>query len=113
MKLDLVTVRVGEEPHAADLQVYRELLTSVSPNFQGAFDGKFREADERRVALTDIMEQTFRIFLQWAHAQLGCGGDGNVPDISAMLADPAAARAKFEAKALADIAKDAENEASG
>jgi hypothetical protein len=59
MKLDLVTVRVGEEPRAADFQVCRELLTSVSPYFQGAFDGKFREADEGRVALTDITEQIF------------------------------------------------------
>jgi len=97
MKLDLVTVRVGEEPHAIDFHVYHELLTSVSPYFQAAFDGGFKEANERQIALTDVTEQTFRIFLQWVHAQMDTARDGNVPDLSVLSADPQAAKQKFEA----------------
>ncbi|KAF2630389.1 hypothetical protein BU25DRAFT_456128 [Macroventuria anomochaeta] len=35
-----------------------------------AFDGSFKEADERSITLVDVTEQTFRIFLQWAYAQM-------------------------------------------
>jgi hypothetical protein len=83
MSFDLVTVRVGSPDKAVDIPVYRELLSSVSPYFRGAFEGDFKEAAAGVVPLTDVTEATFRIFLQWAHAQMhSCGSDVSIPDHS-------------------------------
>ncbi|CAN9372295.1 unnamed protein product [Alternaria alternata] len=60
----LVTVRVGEADTAVDIPIYRDRLSAVSPYFRGAFEGSFKEATDRNLSLTDVSEQTFRIFLQ-------------------------------------------------
>ncbi|KAJ4338729.1 hypothetical protein N0V95_007972 [Ascochyta clinopodiicola] len=65
MNFDTVSIRVGEKI----IPVYKDFLTSVSPYFQKAFNGSFKKADERSIALEGISEQTFRIFLYWIHAQ--------------------------------------------
>ncbi|KAI4680546.1 hypothetical protein J4E81_010076 [Alternaria sp. BMP 2799] len=69
MDLASVTVQVGEADASVDITVYRNMLSAVSPYFRGAFEGSFVEATDRFMSLTDVTEQTFRMFLQWAHAQ--------------------------------------------
>jgi hypothetical protein len=83
MSFDLVTIRVGESNDAVDIPVYRELISSVSPYFRSAFEGDFMEATERVIPLVDVTEQTFRVFLQWAHAHQHLSGSNVlVPDLS-------------------------------
>ncbi|OSS45425.1 hypothetical protein B5807_10171 [Epicoccum nigrum] len=65
MDLDTVTLKLGQ----AEIAVYKTLLTAVSDYFRKAFDGPFREADERSIALEGVSERTLRIFLQWAYVQ--------------------------------------------
>ncbi|EAT83477.2 hypothetical protein SNOG_09285 [Parastagonospora nodorum SN15] len=56
---------------------------SCLPYFGGAFEGDFKEATSRKIELTDVTEQTFRTFLQWAHAQLYSSGfEEPIPDQS-------------------------------
>jgi hypothetical protein len=83
ISFDLVTIRVGKSNHVVDILVYREILSSVSPYFHGAFEGHFQEATEGAIPLVDVTEQTFRVFLQWLHAQqhLPCS-DVPVSDLS-------------------------------
>lgn len=73
----MVTVRVGEADAAVNIPVYRDHLSAVSPYFRGAFEGSFKEATDRNLSLTDVSEQTFRMFLQWANIQVNSqsGGD--------------------------------------
>ncbi|OAL02627.1 hypothetical protein IQ06DRAFT_217567, partial [Phaeosphaeriaceae sp. SRC1lsM3a] len=60
-----------------------ELLSSVSPYFHATFKGQFKEAADRRISLVDTTAATFRIFLQWAHAQLYSSGRlVDLPDLS-------------------------------
>ncbi|KAF1915496.1 hypothetical protein BDU57DRAFT_451017 [Ampelomyces quisqualis] len=63
-------VKKAEAIVAMDVPIHRELLASVSPYFHGAFNGDFKEASDGIISLTDVTEQTFRIFLQWAHSRL-------------------------------------------
>jgi hypothetical protein len=63
MSFEMVTVRVGEADAAVDIPVYRDHLSAVSPYFRGAFEGSFKEATDRNLSLTDVSEQTFRMFL--------------------------------------------------
>ncbi|KAI4928972.1 hypothetical protein J4E85_005594 [Alternaria conjuncta] len=69
MDLASVTVRVEEADVSVDITVYRDILSAVSPYFRGAFEGSFVEATDRSISLTDVTEQTFRMFLQWVHSQ--------------------------------------------
>ena len=64
MSFDMVTLRIGDPGVAVDLPVYQDVLSAVSHYFRGAFDSSFKEATERFTPLTDVTEQTFRIFLQ-------------------------------------------------
>jgi hypothetical protein len=72
-----------------DIPVQRELLSSISPYFRRAFEGGFRERVEGVIPLNDVTEETFQIFLKWAHAQLR-SSDSNVsiPDLSILPRDP-------------------------
>jgi hypothetical protein len=74
MSFDMVTVRVGKANVAADIPVNLQVLTAMSRYFRSAFEGGFKEATESTVLLDDVTEQTFRIFIQWAHAQLFSSG---------------------------------------
>ncbi|KAF9695042.1 hypothetical protein EKO04_006998 [Ascochyta lentis] len=65
MSLDIVQVHIED----TSILVYKDLLTSVSPYFQKAFDGSFKEAQERSITLEGVSEQTFRTFLHWVHVQ--------------------------------------------
>lgn len=61
--LTIVTVLVG--PEKKPFYVYKEILCFYSKYFQNAFDGSFREADDRELVLDDIDVQTFRHVAQW------------------------------------------------
>jgi len=81
MSFEMVTVRLGQGDEAVEIPVNLELLKAVSPYFGGAFEGGFKEATDRKIELTDVTEQTFRIFLQWAYAQLySSGSEAPIPD---------------------------------
>lgn len=55
----------------------------MSPYFHATFKGQFKEAADRRISLVDTTAATFRIFLQWAHAQLYSSGRlVDLPDLS-------------------------------
>jgi hypothetical protein len=83
MSYEVVTIRVGKPEVSIDFQVYRDLLISVSAYFRGAFAGGFKEAVDGVIPLTDVSEGTFRVFLQWAHAQMFSPGSGAlIPDPS-------------------------------
>jgi len=85
MDLDTVTVRVGEADTAVNITVYRNLLSDVSPYFRGAFEGSFVEATDRFISLTDVTEQTFRMFLQWLHTQVHQHSNGATIPSSVIL----------------------------
>ncbi|KAF2005383.1 hypothetical protein P154DRAFT_518510 [Amniculicola lignicola CBS 123094] len=65
---DLVTIRVGDPP--VNIPVYKDIICTIAPYFRGAFSGDFIEAESGLITLPDVSEQTFRAFLQWAHAQM-------------------------------------------
>jgi hypothetical protein len=56
--------------------VHKELLKSYSEYFASAFSGKFAEGKKACIKLPKASEPTFRLFLQWLHAQ---------PSLSALL----------------------------
>jgi hypothetical protein len=85
----IVTVRIGQPNTTVDVPVQRELISSVSLYFRSAFDGAFRETTEGVIPLTDVTEETFQIFLKWAHAQLRSpDSDVSVPDLSILPRHP-------------------------
>ncbi|KAF2676698.1 hypothetical protein K458DRAFT_351229, partial [Lentithecium fluviatile CBS 122367] len=65
-------VSVGER--LVRIPVYKVVLCAVTPCFRNAFEGQFKEAEESSIRLPDIFEQTFRIFLHWAHFQVQLEG---------------------------------------
>ncbi|KAH6843803.1 hypothetical protein B0T12DRAFT_421148 [Alternaria alternata] len=95
MSFDMVTVRVGEVGAAVDIPVYRDQLSAVSPYFRGAFKGSFKEATDRNLRLTDVSEQTFRIYLQWANVQVNSqSGGGSMTAPETLLRKPTTKFAK-------------------
>lgn len=66
-----MTVRVGDGEATTDVPVYRALISAASPYFKAAFEGGFKEAEDRLLTLNDVSEQAFRLFLTWLHAQHG------------------------------------------
>jgi hypothetical protein len=65
MNLDTVILKIGQ----AEIAVHKALLTAVSDYFRKAFDGPFREANERHITLEGDSERSLRMFLQWAYGQ--------------------------------------------
>jgi hypothetical protein len=49
--------------------LHRELLCSHSPYFAGAFQGKFRETEDRSIHLPDVTDSTMRLFQFWLYRQ--------------------------------------------
>jgi hypothetical protein len=86
MSFEMITVRLGQADEAVDIPVNLQLLKAVLPYFGGAFECDFREATNRKIELTDVTEQMFRIFLQWAQAQLCSSGfEMRIPDLSILV----------------------------
>jgi len=65
MTLDVVTVLIEDKA----IIVHEALLSAASPYFRKAFNGSFKEADDRAIFLPDVSERTFRAFLQWLYTQ--------------------------------------------
>ena len=65
MDLDTVTIKIDQ----AEIVVHKALLTTVSDFFRKAFDGPFKEANDRSITLEGISERSLRMFLQWTYAQ--------------------------------------------
>ncbi|KAI4663655.1 uncharacterized protein J4E78_004071 [Alternaria triticimaculans] len=104
MDLDTVTVRVGEADTAVDITVYRDVLSAVSPYFRSAFEGPFVETTDRSISLTDVTEQTFRMFLQWAHTQKDQRSSGaTVPSPAILLQKSTTQHAHEAATGLAEL----------
>jgi hypothetical protein len=47
--------------------VHKDLLVACSPYFKAAFEGRFREADEKTIHIADIKVETFKDFLDWMY----------------------------------------------
>src|ERR1041384_375834 len=62
-----VEIIVGEEEKP--FMVYKELVCFHSEYFRGAFEGSFRESEEKSIVLDDVTEATFRLFQVWLYAQ--------------------------------------------
>lgn len=62
---DIVTVKVG--PEETPFNVHKDLLTSCSPYFKAAFEGRFREASDKTIALPDVTKTHFASFLDWLY----------------------------------------------
>jgi hypothetical protein len=78
--LDMVTVHVGSDK--TPFIVHKDLLTSSSPYFKAAFEGKFREATDNSVPLVDVTPTQFRRFLDWLYFKKlpnGENRDGKCP----------------------------------
>lgn len=65
MNLDTVILKIGQ----AEIAVHKALLTAVSDYFRKAFDGSFREANERYITLEGDSERSLRMFIQWTYGQ--------------------------------------------
>jgi hypothetical protein len=95
MDLDTVTLKIDE----AEITVYKALLTTVSDYFRNAFDGPFREANERYITLEGVSERSLRMFLQWTYAQ-------------SLQFDTSSAALGFDALLPSDVAKGINQEAT-
>jgi hypothetical protein len=64
-KLGLATVIVGEEKK--EFAVHEVLLTHYSDFFRAALNGKFKEAEEKRITLHDEVPAVFESFVHWLY----------------------------------------------
>jgi hypothetical protein len=64
-KLGLATVIVGEEKKG--FAVHEVLLTHYSDFFRAALNGKFKEAEEKRITLHDEEPVVFESFVHWLY----------------------------------------------
>ncbi|KAI8934365.1 hypothetical protein NX059_009100 [Plenodomus lindquistii] len=51
----------------AEFTVHEELLTYHSPFFRAALNGKFKEAEEKKVVLEDVITNVFEFFVHWLY----------------------------------------------
>ncbi|KAG9195895.1 hypothetical protein G6011_01016 [Alternaria panax] len=64
MGFEIVTVCVGETDAAVNIPVYRDQLSAVSHYFRDAFEGGFKDAENRFLLLVDVSKQTFKTLLR-------------------------------------------------
>jgi hypothetical protein len=95
MNLDTVTLKIGQ----AEITVHKALLTTVSEYFRKAFDGPFKEANDRSITIEGVSERSLRMFLQWTYAQ-------------SLQFDTSSAALKFDAVLPPDVAKGIKQEAT-
>jgi hypothetical protein len=50
--------------------LHRGLLCSRSPYFHKAFNGHFRESEEKTIYLPDVTASTLRLFQHWIYGQV-------------------------------------------
>ncbi|KAJ9643107.1 clathrin associated protein complex medium subunit [Coniosporium tulheliwenetii] len=61
----IVTINVG--PNARPFHIHRAPLCRWSEYFRGAFEGSFREAEEKALTLDDVSVKTFVAFTEWLY----------------------------------------------
>ncbi|RDI82391.1 hypothetical protein Vi05172_g7703 [Venturia inaequalis] len=67
--LTMVTISIGEDfGKKQDYILPMEYLTSVSPYFENAFKGSFREAVEKKISLANVEVETFGIYVEWLNS---------------------------------------------
>lgn len=64
---NLITIYVSARPRA--FSIHENLLTYWSPYFRNAFNGSFREADEKEITLEDVDPWTFKTVVGWLYSQ--------------------------------------------
>lgn len=66
----MVTISIGEDfGEKQDYILPMEYLTSVSPYFENAFKGSFREAVEKKISLANVEVETFGIYVEWLNGR--------------------------------------------
>jgi len=65
MNPEMVTIKVGMEKQP--FPIHKELLVYQSKHFRAAFEGGFKEAEDKIVTLTDVHEDDFRMFFHWLY----------------------------------------------
>ncbi|KAF2128459.1 hypothetical protein P153DRAFT_357809 [Dothidotthia symphoricarpi CBS 119687] len=65
----MVDIIVGRGHEQKSFMVYKDLLCHYSEYFRGAFDGQFRESEEKTTNLREVSESTFRLFQCWLYGQ--------------------------------------------
>lgn len=68
----VVTVEVSTDTEREQFIVHKDVLTNCSPYFKAAFEGEFREANEKSITIPDTKPATFQTFMDWCYF-------GNVP----------------------------------
>lgn len=63
----VVMVRVG--PNAQAFHIHKDLLCYWSKYFHSAFNGSFREANEKEITILDVQPRIFKIFMGWLYTQ--------------------------------------------
>lgn len=63
----VVMVRVG--PNAQPFHIHKDLLCYWSKYFHNAFNGSFREANEKEITILDVQPRIFKIFMGWLCTQ--------------------------------------------
>jgi hypothetical protein len=62
-----IELRVGRD--RVPIMVHKELLCYCSEFFRGAFEGGFRESEEKSLGLSYVEREVFRLFQHWLYAQ--------------------------------------------
>ncbi|QDS76608.1 hypothetical protein FKW77_007676 [Venturia effusa] len=74
---NMVTISVGADfGESKEFVLPMEYLTSVSPYFEKAFEGSFREAGEKKIGLSNVEPDTFSIYVEWLHSRQIVDVDG-------------------------------------
>ena len=63
----VVMVRVGL--NAQPFHIHKDLLCYWSKYFHNAFNGSFREANEKETTILDVQPRIFKIFMGWLYTQ--------------------------------------------
>lgn len=66
-RASVVMVCVG--PNAQPFHIHKDLLCYWSKYFRNAFNGSFREANEKEITILDVQPRIFKIFMGWLYTQ--------------------------------------------
>jgi hypothetical protein len=69
MDPEMVKLVIGPDHAKKTFTVHKELLCYHSEYFRNAFNGDWRESDEKAIRLEDVTEDVFRVVIHWLYAQ--------------------------------------------
>lgn len=73
----MVTIYIGEDfGEKQEFILPMGYLSSVSPYFENAFKGSFREATEKKIQLSNVEPETFGIYVEWLNSRQILDTDG-------------------------------------